>query len=404
MRIKPREAFAPRKNESISIELPNDTRITMFIKGFTESVPTTSKPMAARHASAQVNHTPAQHPAPKQVVRTANPAPKREVPVKTSPVKDAVLQKPVQPAVRAEAKPLSEFYDYDATKLPPLNHSIPATDRATGRRVMLEHLSDSPAGSYDMFMEIRKNPPPRVDGLCELLKLHRDKSGSDFILVREAPASEGWYPANYPALRKLSREQLFRAAEVMMRLLDGVLAHRWVPTRFIETHMLIDPRTLEARFLDGAWLSREGRAPLECTLGYRAPEAYASTHRATMPDVSFCAAVWLYRLLIGGYPMEGRLTRRTLSEANGATEVDIAPQLYGEKALFVFDPNDQRNAIDGLGGAFDEQCGHWQAMPEALREAWRTTFSTCLHKDIFGRVTPAKWAELLRGELQKGGR
>ena len=415
-KIRSGMAFAPRVKESISFSLLNGKRITMTIQGFTKSASTVAPPVVARHASKQqANNASTQRPTPNQstrtanlasnpVTRTASPALTREAPPKAPMAKETVLPKPVQLAVKVEAKPLSDQYDYDAAKLPPLNHVIPAKEKATGHRVMLEHLSDSPAGLYDGFMELRKRPPKHVEGLCNLVNVRKDKSISGFILVREAPMSEGWYPANHPALRKLSWEELFTAAEDMMRLLNGVLAQHWVPTRFIETHMLVDPRTLKARFLDGAWLSREGRVPLECTLGYRAPETYAPEHRASASDINFCAAVWLYRLLVGGYPMEGRQTREMLAKADRASEAEMAFQLYGENAIFVFDPDDRRNAIDGLGGAFDEQCGRWHDMPEALRDGWRTTFSACLHKDIFGRVTPARWAELLRGELQKGGR
>ena len=196
----------------------------------------------------------------------------------------------------------------------------------------------------------------------------------------------------------------------MMRIWDGVIRQGWLPGRVIETRMLIDPRSARARFMDGAWLIRPDRVALTCTLGYRAPEGYDPAHRAALPDVSFAAAVWLYRLLIGGYPMEGAQTRRQLSEAarpaagslpgmmaavDTAGEAGMADQLYGASALFAFDPTDRRNGIEGLGGPFADQIERWRRMPDALRACWIRTFSECLHRDIDGRVTPAQWADAL---------
>ena len=424
MRIARGAELTPRVNETIVIELRDRTRVELQVKGFQEGGRSASVTGTDRSASASVSR-PANEPGSKppeagRAVQSTSGQPEAgRAAQSTSGQSEAgravqstsgqseTIAAPVQSAVsQSVSKPLSELYEYDAPDLPASGHSIPARELSTGRRVLLEHYSGVPAALRNVLEEQWSHPLAPVGGLCAMVNIHACEPQGDFILARAYPPAEGWYAAGSPALRGFSEKALFAAAEAMMRLLDGVLKQGWLPVRFVEAHMLIRPQTGEARFLDGAWLAGENQAPLECTLGYRAPQAYDEGHLAAVSDAGFCAAVWLYRLLIGGYPMEGAKTRGALLEAERAAEAgeggipvreeDFAPSLYGREALFVFDPVNGGNAIEKLGGAYEDQIRRWNSMPEALRRGWTRTFSECLHRDTERRVSPAEWAEILK--------
>lgn len=194
-----------------------------------------------------------------------------------------------------------------------------------------------------------------------------------------------YLPAGDPALRRLPLPQLYRAAEAMLREADTRVQSGQM--RWIEPDMRIDPVT-------GCVTIDESPAEDDpCTLGYAPPEC-ADNRPFDESAHSFAAAVWLYRLLVGGYPMEGRRSRAVL-QGSPLTEAQLAAEIYGRDALFVFDPADPSNSIDGLPGAFADQLCRWQALPGTLREGWVQTFSRCLHTSQNERWPLSKWADEL---------
>lgn len=206
------------------------------------------------------------------------------------------------------------------------------------------------------------------------------------------PGDDGFLAPGDPALPE-SPAQTYKAAADMMQRTEQLLEQGLLPARFAEDEWLIDPARGRF-FLPEDSFTPSPDAPMDCTLGYAAPEGYAPDSRPTRESAAYAAAVWLYRLLVGGYPLEGRRTRAVLAESGGEEEA-MAAQLYGDEALFVFDSRDPSNSLDGLPGPFARQTARWNALPDALRRAFIAAFGDGL-RDPALRPSPGRWAALLR--------
>lgn len=362
-----------RAGEEITVPLAKGTTLTFSIRRFETRRIRESRPAARQ--------TPIS-PAPNQSAAAQNPAPAASVQAKPAPV----------------GLPFDDLYEYDAQKLPPIGGSVKAWEKASGKRVRIEvHAPD--CKWIDPWTEQMKEPLPPCEGWMGLINLHSTDGCT--LLVREEAQTAGFVQAGSPALKALEPAELYAAGSKMMRILHHAAERNWLPARFEEGMLLVHPGTKEALFTGGIYLARPMELPFDCTMGYGAPETYRSGVCADMAALHYAAAVWLYRLLVGGYPMEGGATR---SEIRGtdSTEAQLEQALYGEGALFVFDPENGKNSIRGLGASFDEQVRRYEALDERIRAGFEQTFCRSLHARTEERWSPAKWADVL-SDCCKGG-
>lgn len=128
---------------------------------------------------------------------------------------------------------------------------------------------------------------------------------------------------------------------------------------------------------------------------YMAPEVVLNKTRPNTHTDRFSLAIILFRLFYIDHPLEGRYTVQfPLTDAIGA-------QLFGEKPVFVYDPDNTINRPDP--DAHPNVIKRWPMFPPDLTAAFTKAFTKGL-KDINSRLTEQQWREVLikaRGMLVK---
>jgi len=128
---------------------------------------------------------------------------------------------------------------------------------------------------------------------------------------------------------------------------------------------------------------------------YMAPEVVTNKVRPNTHTDRFSLAIILFRLFYIDHPLEGRYTIQfPLTDAIGA-------QLFGEKPIFVYDPDNNTNRPDPE--AHPNVIMRWPMFPPDLTAAFTKAFTKGL-KDINSRITEQQWREVLvkaRGMLVK---
>ncbi len=363
-----------RAGEEITVPLSKGTTLTFSIRRFeTRRIRENRPPVMQAQRSACADPQPA---------AGQNPVQAAAVPAKPAPA----------------GLPFDDLYEYDSQKLPPVGGSVKAWERSSGKRVRIE-VHEPDCEWLDSWMEQLNDPLPPIGGWAGLVNVH--PADGCVLLVLEEAQRAGYVQAGSPALKTIAPERLYEAGGNMMRLLDHAAGRNWLPARFEESSLLIHPGTMEALFTGGGYLTRPQRMPFDCGMGYGAPETYRAGACADGAALNFAAAVWLYRLLVGGYPMEGKAVRAKIRGMD-ASEAGLEQMLYAEQALFVFDPENRSNSIDGLGASFEEQIRRYEALDERVKAGFEQAFCRSLHTRQDERWTPAQWVDVLRG-CTKGG-
>ena len=128
---------------------------------------------------------------------------------------------------------------------------------------------------------------------------------------------------------------------------------------------------------------------------YMAPEVVLNKTRPNTHTDRFSLAIILFRLFYIDHPLEGKYTIQfPLTDAIGA-------QLFGERPVFIYDPNNKINRPDPE--AHPNVIKRWPMFPPDLTAAFTKAFTKGL-KDINSRITEQQWREVLikaRGMLVK---
>ncbi|MCM1060054.1 MAG: hypothetical protein NC452_07145 [Eubacterium sp.] len=119
---------------------------------------------------------------------------------------------------------------------------------------------------------------------------------------------------------------------------------------------------------------------------YMAPEVVLNKTRPNTHTDRFSLAIILFRLFYIDHPLEGRYTIQfPLTDAIGA-------QLFGERPVFIYDPNNEVNRPDPE--AHPNVITRWSMFPPDLAAAFTKAFTKGL-KDINSRITEQQWREVL---------
>ena len=167
-----------------------------------------------------------------------------------------------------------------------------------------------------------------------------------------------------------------------------------------EGNIYFNPKTGDIKVIDNDNIGIPKNFTIKGTPGYIAPEIYMGLRPDNRSD-QFSLAVFLYRLLVGGYPLEGKKTVNYV-KTHEVFEGEAGRELYGENALFAFDPIDSSNEIRSLKDSpYPYQTKCWDELPNELKECFINTFSTCLQKNKrANRTTDKKWFNVFQ-ELEK---
>ena len=156
-------------------------------------------------------------------------------------------------------------------------------------------------------------------------------------------------------------------------------------------NFMIDPNTGDVRIIDNDNVSVEKTASgILGTPGYIAPEVLAGKSIPSIYSDRFSLSVIMFRLLFQGHPLEG--------------QPFLTPLLTDEKALviycidpvFVFDPNDRRNALSPALPQHRAMMAMWHWLPAYVKELFLRAFSreTMLIKPNL-RPSESDWEQVL---------
>lgn len=136
------------------------------------------------------------------------------------------------------------------------------------------------------------------------------------------------------------------------------------------------------------------------TFAFCAPEWY-NTHIFDIYTDYYATAVYFFRMLVGGFPLDGKKTISYLDE-NCINVFEAAPMIYGQMATFAFDPMDESNTIRGVVNPqnpklYEIQTERWDALPEPLKECFTRTFSAGLKEEQkYLRTTDRQWIQAFK--------
>ena len=180
----------------------------------------------------------------------------------------------------------------------------------------------------------------------------------------------------------------------------------WCYKDINEGNIYINNKTGEIRIIDCDNISVQSTKTIKGTDGYMAPEVYVTGTPDPYTDY-FSLAVLYYRLFVGGYPMDGKKVQQYLYDNNLSIQ-EAASKIYGDMAVFVFDPKDHSNTIRGLvdkqnPNLYAAQTELWDRLPKEIQEGFIKTFSTGLSNDDRNkRATDRDWLKIFEGLLKNG--
>ncbi len=206
---------------------------------------------------------------------------------------------------------------------------------------------------------------------------------------------------NYVSLKSLWHPETYPDALLLCKICKNIahlftqlhLGTGWCYKDINEGNIYINPKTGDVFVIDLDNISVPETKTILGTPGYMAPEVYI-TNTPNIRTDQFSMAVYFYRLLVGGFPMEGKKTIDYLKKKN-TTVHDAGREIYGKMALFAFDPIDKSNEIRSLkkekdGKKYSNQVELWDNLPQEIQNCFIKTFSTGLKKREL-RTTDGIW-------------
>ncbi|MFZ9621326.1 MAG: protein kinase domain-containing protein, partial [Prochlorococcaceae cyanobacterium] len=138
---------------------------------------------------------------------------------------------------------------------------------------------------------------------------------------------------------------------------------------------------------DNVDIDGQGQGSVLGTPGFMAPEVLLGQARPSAGSDLFSLAVLLFRLLTRHDPFRGalELAIRCLDEP-------ARRRLYGEEALFIFDPNDNRNRPDPIEHA--AALITWPIYPAGVQRLFEQTFGAGLRQPQ-QRTLTGQWTQAL---------
>ncbi|MBP5590573.1 serine/threonine protein kinase [bacterium] len=215
------------------------------------------------------------------------------------------------------------------------------------------------------------------------------------------PVPKLWHKETYPDANILCTACINIADLFRIVHLKG-----WCYKDINEGNIYINNKTGEIRIIDCDNISVQSKKTIKGTDGYMAPEVYVSSTPDTYTDY-FSMAVLFYRMLVGGYPLDGRKTQKYLMD-NELSIQEAASTIYGSMALFAFDPKDTSNSIRNLIDQFNKdlyaiQTKRWERLPQKIKEGFIKTFSTGLsNANRHLRTTDLEWVKIFKELKEKG--
>ncbi len=134
---------------------------------------------------------------------------------------------------------------------------------------------------------------------------------------------------------------------------------------------------------DNVTVDGEHLDTVQGTQRFMAPEIVRGEAPSSAQTDLFSLSVLLFYLLMVAHPLEGRL------EANiHAFDLHAMKHLYGDLAIFIFDPQDDSNRP--VAGLHDNATLYWPIYPESVRELFTRAFTVGV-RNPGQRVRETEW-------------
>jgi len=168
-----------------------------------------------------------------------------------------------------------------------------------------------------------------------------------------------------------------------------------------EGNIFFNPKTGDVKIIDNDNVGYSDKFTIKGTSGYMAPEVVLGDRPDHKSD-RFSFAVYVYRLLIGGYPFEGPYTDDYCRQ-NDILSDDARKVIFGSAPIFVWNPNDKRNCIDKRKDPQSQgQTELWHSLPKEIQDLFIKTFVTNLSKSRCAeRATDQDWYDVFE-KLEQG--
>ena len=224
--------------------------------------------------------------------------------------------------------------------------------------------------------------------IMELLDL------KDYITLKKAWLTPGKYPTCFA---------ICNIAKNFVTFLNRLHVKHGVCYKDVnEENIFFNPLNGDIKIIDNDNIGYPNKKTVMGTPGYMAPEIILGKNPDPHSD-RFSFAVFMYRLLIGGFPFEGAYTEEYCRNRNILqNDPEARKVIFGTDAIFVWHPTDKRNTIE----KFDEsqykwQAKYWKNLPDSLKRLFIDTFVTYLSEDSRAqRPTTLAWRDAF-DELEK---
>ncbi|MBL8814238.1 MAG: protein kinase [Planctomycetaceae bacterium] len=197
-----------------------------------------------------------------------------------------------------------------------------------------------------------------------------------------------------PDLLRRTADPTFRALAIAgFHLADGYLKLHAKGRCYKDINwgnVFLDPKTGDILICDNDNVAIDSGE--ECgvggTLGFMAPEVVRGEVLPSTQTDLFSLAVLLFYMFMIEHPFHGKL------EAN-IRSFDAAAkyQLYGNKPVFVFDPNDDSNRP--VPGYHDNAIEYWKVYPDFLKQLFINAFTNGVRDPDNGRVRESEWRKAM---------
>jgi DNA-binding helix-hairpin-helix protein with protein kinase domain len=147
-----------------------------------------------------------------------------------------------------------------------------------------------------------------------------------------------------------------------------------------------DPKTGDVLVVDNDNVRTNGTPGAILFPGFGAPEVVMGRAPCTTQTDDHGLAVLLFYLFCRGNPLEGAL------EMVHCYDLSATRALFGDQALFVFHPTDERNRP--VAGVHESVIRNWATLPSMLKTAFTRAFTEGL-TDPSRRLTDGEWVGVL---------
>jgi serine/threonine protein kinase len=213
---------------------------------------------------------------------------------------------------------------------------------------------------------------PGVDGFGYIMPLREPRYKSIVDLMRRRID---------PSFRALATSGLYLSHSYLLLHAKG-LCYRDISFG----NVFFDPDSGDVLICDNDNVSVDGD-PNSGVLGtprFMAPEVVCRKALPSTQTDLFSLAVLLFYILMIHHPLEGRKEL-----AIHSFDLPAMIKLYGEEAVFIFDPDDHSN--EPVQGYHDNALQFWPIYPESLRKLFIKAFTDGLKDPIHGRVREGEW-------------